>query len=202
MYLVFIWLPWAGKGTLARILKREYWFDIFETWQILREKSRENTELWAKIKSIIDKWNQVSPEIIEELLVNFINKVKNPNIVFDGLVRNLQNKKTADKILGKEYKVVYFDTKDDIVIKRLLWRMYNPRTGETFPAWTVVDPFTGEKLVKREDDKIEYIIQRIKDFYQKTYPVIQEYEKENRIIKINASAKVEKVKEELIKKIL
>jgi adenylate kinase family enzyme len=56
--------------------------------------------------------------------------------------------------------------------------MYNPRTGETFPAGTEFDPKTGEKLIKRPDDEENAIKQRIKEFYEKTLPVVNLYEQE------------------------
>jgi hypothetical protein len=38
--------------------------------------------------------------MIEDILIDFIeNKASSEKIIFDGLVRNMGNKKTADKIL-------------------------------------------------------------------------------------------------------
>jgi len=201
MQLVFIWIQWSGKGTQARILKEKYGFDIFETWGVLRKLAKQETELWKLIKSTIEAWKQVTPEIIEMILEDFISSSKSDNIIFDGLVRNKWNKETADKKLDSNYKVVYFDLPEEEAMKRLLWRMYNPKTWETFPAWTEIDPKTWDKLVRRSDDEENAIKQRIKDFYEKTMPVVEEYEKEWKLIKINANQPIEKVTQEIIVKL-
>jgi len=189
------------KGNSSRILAEEYWFKIFETWGVLRNLAKQDSELGKLVKSVIESWKQVSPEIVEMILDDFIKTTQWDNIIFDGLVRNLWNKETADKKLDKDYKVIYFDLSEQEAIKRLLWRMYNPKTWETFPAWTTIDPKTGDKLIKRPDDKEEVIKQRIKEFYKKTLPLVEIYKKEWKLITINANQSVEKVTEEIISKL-
>jgi len=201
MQLVFIWIQWSWKGTQARILAEEYWFKIFETWGVLRNLAKQDSELGKLVKSVIESWKQVSPEIVEMILDDFIKTTQWNNIIFDGLVRNLWNKETADKKLDKDYKVIYFDLSEQEAIKRLLWRMYNPKTWETFPAWTTVDPRTGDKLIKRPDDQEESIKQRIKEFYEKTLPVVEIYKNEWKLITINANQPVEEVTKEIVNKL-
>ena len=201
MQLVFIWIQWSWKGTQARILAEEYWFKIFETWGVLRNLAKQDSELGKLVKSVIESWKQVSPEIVEMILDDFIKTTQWDNIIFDGLVRNLWNKETADKKLDKDYKVIYFDLSEQEAIKRLLWRMYNPKTWETFPAWTTVDPKTGDKLIKRPDDQEESIRQRIKEFYEKTLPVVEIYKNEWKLITINANQPVEEVTKEIVNKL-
>ena len=197
MQLVFIGIQGSWKGTQARILKEKYWFEIFETGWVLRKLAKQDTDLWKLIKSTIEAWKQVTPEIIEMILDDFISNSKNENIIFDGLVRNEWNKLTADKKLDKDYKVVYFDLPESEAMKRLLWRMYNPKTWETFPAGTEIDPKTGDKLVRRSDDEENAIRQRIKEFYEKTMPVVEKYEEEWKLIKINANQPIEEVTKEI-----
>ncbi len=201
MQLVFIGIQWSGKGTQARILASKYGFEIFETWGVLRKLAKQDTELWKLVKETIEAGKQVTPEIIEMILEDFIKTAKSQNIIFDGLVRNLGNKQTADKKLDSDYKVVYFDLPEQEAMKRLLWRMYNPKTGETFPAWTTVDPKTGDELIKRPDDEENAIKQRIKEFYEKTLPVVELYQQEWRLIKINANQPIEEVTKEIIEKL-
>jgi adenylate kinase family enzyme len=72
------------------------------------------------VKETIEAGKQVTPEIIEMILEDFIKTAKSQNIIFDGLVRNLGNKQTADKKLDSDYKVVYFDLPEQEAMKRLL----------------------------------------------------------------------------------
>lgn len=54
MKIVFIWIQWSGKWTQARILERDFWFKVFETWTFLREIAKKDTDLWRQVKQIID----------------------------------------------------------------------------------------------------------------------------------------------------
>ena len=197
MFLVFIWIQGSWKWTQARILSDKLWFDIFETWQILRNIATQDTKLWKLVRQTIQAWKQLTPSIVEDIIKDYLQKTTYKDIIFDWLVRNIGNKKTADKILG-DYKVVFFDLDQDTAMKRLLWRMYNPKTWETFPAWTITDPKTWDKLIKRSDDEENAIKQRIKEFFDKTMPVIKEYEKNWNLIKINANQPINKVTEDIL----
>ncbi len=198
MHIVFIWIQGSGKWTQARILKEKKWFDIFETGQALRNITKQDTDLWKLVKETIEAWKQVTPSIIEDILQDYIQTAKSDDIIFDGLVRNIWNKETADKILDSDYKVIFFDLDEKEAMRRLLWRMYNPKTWETFPSWTEIDPKTWDKLIKRSDDEENSIKQRIKEFYEKTLPVVEIYEKEWKLIKINANQSVDKVTNEIL----
>ncbi len=200
MYLALIWIQGSGKWTQARILEEKYGFKIFETGQALRNITKQDTELGKLVKETIEAWKQVTPEIIEDIVKDFLKNNEWWNIIFDGLVRNMWNKETADKLL-KDYKVLFFDLDEQEAMNRLLWRMYNPKTGATYPAGTEIDPKTGDKLVKRTDDEENAIKQRIKEFYEKTMPVVEQYEKEWKLIKINAKQSIDDVTKEIVEKL-
>ena len=198
MHIVFIWIQGSWKWTQSRILQEEKWFKSFETGQALRNITKQDTDLWKLVKQTIETGKQVTPDIVEDILKDYIKTVDTDDIIFDGLVRNIWNKETADKILEKWYKVVFFDLDEKEAMKRLLWRKYNPKTWETFMGWIEIDPKTWDKLVKRSDDEENSIKQRIKEFYDKTLPVVDLYEKEWKLIKINANQSVDKVTNEIL----
>lgn len=200
MKLVFIWIQGSWKWTQWKILHEKYGFNIFETGLALRKLAKEDTDLWRKIKETIESWIQVTPDIIEDILKDFLEKSYSDNIIFDGLVRNIWNKITADNSLW-DYKVVLFELDRSEAEKRLLWRMYNPKTWETFKAWTEFDPKTWDKLEQRKDDNEDSIRQRIDSFYEKTIPAVEEYEKEWKLIKINADNCIDWVTEDMIDKL-
>lgn len=200
MKLVFVWIQGSGKWTQWKILEEKYGFNIFETGWALRSLAKEESELWKKIKEIIEAWKQVTPQVIEDILNDFLEKSNSDNIIFDGLVRNAWNKKTADNSLG-DYKVVLFELSREIAEARLLWRKYNPKTGETFMSSFNFDPKTWDELEVRKDDNQESIKQRIDEFYAKTIPAIKQYETEWKLIKIDANNCIESVTKELVEKL-
>ena len=201
MKLVFIWIQGSGKWTQARLLEEKYDFKLFESGTALREIAKEDSELWRKVKETIEAWNHVSPEIVENIMVDILeNKSWWKNTIFDWFVRNVWNKQSADKVLW-DYKVVLFELSEEKARERLLWRMYNPKTSETFKAWTLVDPSTWDKLEKRADDNEEAIVKRIELYVEKALPLVSEYRKNGNLIEVNADQPVEDVFNELVEKL-
>ena len=201
MNYVFIGIQGSGKWTQARLLEDKYDFKLFESGTALRNIAKEDSELWKEVKKTIDAGNHVSPEIIEDIMIDILeNKSEWKNSIFDWFVRNIWNKESADKVLW-DYKVVLFELSEEKSKARLLGRMYNPKTWETFPAGVEFDPETGDKLEKRADDNEEAILKRINLYTEKALPLIEEYRKSWNLIEVNADQSVEKVFEELVEKL-
>jgi len=158
---VFIGIQGSWKWTQARLLEEKYDFKLFESGTALREIAKEDSELGKLVKKTIEAWDQINPSVVENIMTDIIeNKSGWKNSIFDWFVRNAWNKISADKVLW-DYKVVLFELSPEKSKARLLWRMYNPKTSETFPAWTKFDPKTWDKLEKRADDNDEAILKRI-----------------------------------------
>lgn len=201
MKIVFTWIQGCGKWTQARILEEKYWFTLLEMWAEFRKVVSSWTQLWNKLKKIIDSWAQVDAELGWKIMEHVILSNKSDKIIFDGFIRNDWNKDIFDKILP-DYKVIFFELSVEKAKDRLLWRMFDKTTWETFPSNIIHNPKTWEKLIKREDDKDEKaILKRISEYETKTLPIVQIQEKEWKIIKINADQSIENVHNELINKL-
>lgn len=192
MKIIFIWIQWSGKWTQWRILVEKHGFKIYETGTALREIASQNTPLWQLVKSTIDAGKQVSPEIVEDILQEVITQNKWQKLILDGFVRNEGNKLSADKIVW-DYRVVFFDLPEADAKTRLLWRMYDKDSGETFPAGTLINPKSGNTLIKRADDEEQAINERIKLFYEKTMPIVDLYRQQGNLIEIDAKGTIEEI---------
>ncbi len=198
MKIVFIGIQGSGKGTQARILEENYGFKLYETGGALREIAAKNSDLGRLVKSTIEAGHQVNPEIVEDILADIIISNPEKNLILDWFVRNEGNKNSMDKIVGN-YKVVFFNLDEATAKQRLLGRMYDQETGETFPSWTLINPKNGNTLVKRSDDEENAINIRIQLFYEKTLPIIERYKQEWNLIEINAQWTIEEVSENIKK---
>lgn len=200
MHYILIWVQGSWKGTQAKKLVDNYNFATFSTWDALREHIKNNTEIWKEVKSIIESWNLVNDIIIWKIVTDFLNKDKTWKILFDWIPRNAEQKKMFDKLVP-EYKVIFFKLDEKKARERVLWRMYNQTTWETFVAWTTHDPKTWEKLIKRKDDNEESLEKRIELFFNETMPILEEYKEEWKVIEINADQDIENVFKELENKL-
>ena len=184
MKIVFTGIQWCGKWTQARILAEKYGFKILELWTEFRNIVKSGTELWNKIKAVIEQGHQVPEDLWKELMQSVILENTDENIIYDGFIRNQWNLE-----LNKAKK-------------RLYWRVYDPETWETFPGDISFNPKTWNKLIKREDDKnIDSVKRRFNEFVEKTLPTIEIQQKQWIVYEINADQEISEVTKELEEKL-
>lgn len=201
MKLVTTWIQGCGKGTQARILVENHWFKLIEMGGEFRKIIASWSDLWLELKSIMDTWAQVPGELWIAVMEEAIKTNTWDKIIFDAFVRNDWNKEIFDRLLP-EYKVVFFELPIEKAKDRLLWRMYDKSTGETFLSGTTHNPKTWEELVKRDDDKDESaILKRISEFEEKTLPIVELQRLEWRVTNVNADQSIELVAAELAEKL-
>lgn len=196
MNLVFTWIQGCGKWTQARLLIDNFWFEIVEMWWELRKIAKEDTDFWRLIKETIESWSLVSPEMIAEIIKKVVNESKWKKMIFDGFIRNMWNKETFEEVCP-DYKVVFFELSEQKAKERLLWRMFDPETQETFIAWTKINPKTWATLIKRKDDNEESILTRINAFVTTTLPIVWIQRNEWKVVDINADQSIMSVFSEI-----
>lgn len=200
MKLVFTGIQGCGKGTQARILVENHNFTLVEMGQEFRNLVASGTELWNTIKAILESGEQVNAQLWIKIMETVIEKQTADKIIFDGFIRNDWNKKIFDKILP-DYTAIFFNLSEEKAKQRLLGRMFNKTTGETFLHGTTHDPKTWEELIHRSDDNQESILKRIEEYINKTLPIIEIQKTEGKIIEIDADQAIESVSWELKEKL-
>lgn len=145
----------------------------------------------------MDAGHQVSGELWKEIMEKILLEQKDENIIFDAFIRNERNKEIFDRVMP-EYKVIFFNLSKEKSMERLLWRMYDPETQETFPAGTLVNPKNGNTLIKRQDDNEQSIMTRINAFIDYTLPIVEVQKKEGKVIEIQADQTPEAVHSDLV----
>lgn len=200
MKLVFTGIQGCGKWTQARILVENHGFTLVEMGQEFRNLVSSGTQLWNTIKAILDAGEQVNAQLGIEIMETVIKKQTAEKIIFDGFIRNDWNKEIFDRILP-DYTAIFFKLSEEKAKQRLLWRMFNQTTGETFPYGTTHDPKTNEELIQRKDDNEESILKRIDEYVTKTLPIIEIQKNEGKVIEIDADQAIDKVASDLAEKL-
>lgn len=201
MKLAFVWIQWCGKWTQGRILAERYWFKVLELWTEFRNIIKSWSELGEKIKELVNNWMQVTEELWREVMEKILTENTDENIIYDGFVRNKWNLEVFNNFV-EDYKVILFEIDLNKAKNRLYSRMYDLETWETFPWDMQVNPKNWNKLVKRDDDKdLEAIKKRFSEYIEKTLPVVEAQQKQGIVYEINADQEIEKVTEELERKL-
>nr|POE63465.1 uridylate kinase [Quercus suber] len=175
--------PGAGKGTQCSSIVRDYGFRHLSAGDLLRaEQDREGSEFGAMIRSYIKEGQIVPMEVTIQLLENAmqatIAESGNRKFLIDGFPRKMDQAVAFEEKVVPSKFTLFFDCPEDTMRQRLLKR------GET----------SG-----RADDNEESIKKRFRTFVETSMPVVDAFEKEGRVVKVDATQGPEEVYE-IVKK--
>lgn len=179
--------PGAGKGTQCANLVRDYGFKHLSAGDLLREEQdRPGSEFGDMIKTYIKEGQIVPMEVTIQLLENAMNaeieKSGNRKFLIDGFPRKMDQALKFEEVVVPSKFTLFFDCNEKTMHERLLDR---------------------GKSSGRADDNEESIKKRFRTFVETSMPVVEHFEKEGKVVKVDANKSVdevyEKVKEEFTK---
>ena len=208
--IMFIAPPAAGKGTQAERVVEKYHIPHISTGDILREISKEDSEIGEYVRETLASGKLVKDEITYQLIEDRLSKNDcKKGYIIDGFPRNLEQAKEYDKILeslGYDIgKVILLDIDKEVLEKRITGRRvcescnatYNINDEDNKPKEESVCDKCGGKLYQREDDNINSYNNRYDTYLENTYPLLDYYKKKYVLYKVDVSLSVEEVSKEI-----
>ena len=170
MIIILFGPPGAGKGTQAERLVEKYNLKQLSTGDMLREAINRGSELGKRAKSIMDRGELVSDEIILSMIRERLSDTEGSGFIFDGFPRNLQQAKALDEILNKlELNldiVIEIIVKDEVLISRIENRVRESKNA-------------------RSDDNAEVLKNRLNVYHQSTEMIKPYYLEKGKLVKID-----------------
>jgi len=179
--------PGAGKGTQSSFLIEKYDLFYISTGDLLRKELAEETKLGLEAKSIIAAGKLVSDEIIVQILEKTIKENPQANgFLFDGFPRTLIQAYILEGLMIKLNSslscLISIEVPEDVSVERLINR-----------------GLTSGRL----DDNELVIRNRLKEYEDKTLPVLNYYKEKGNYVAIDGNKEIEEVTaqiEEIINK--
>ena len=208
IHIILLGPPGCGKGTQAQKLIREFGFVQLSTGDMLRAAISKGTEIGMQAKSIIDKGELVSDEIVIGIVRDRIFSTEcECGYMLDGFPRTLAQAEKLDQILSdrnQKIDVVFrLCVPDDMAIRRIAGRRFHITSGRSYniefnpPKIEGRDDITGEKLVQREDDKEEIVQSRLNTYHELTEPLVRYYQKQGILRAIDGTGSPENIYTEI-----
>ena len=208
IHIILLGPPGCGKGTQAQKLIREFGFVQLSTGDMLRAAISKGTEIGMQAKSIIDKGELVSDEIVIGIVRDRIFSTEcECGYMLDGFPRTLAQAEKLDQILSdrnQKIDVVFrLCVPDDMAIRRIAGRRFHITSGRSYnidfnpPKIEGRDDITGEKLVQREDDKEEIVQSRLNTYHELTEPLVRYYQKQGILKAIDGAGSPENIYAEI-----
>lgn len=213
--------PGSGKGTQAELLARKFNFIHFDTGRYLEELLRSKAALKDKIlrreKNFFDRGILCTPSWVLKIVSQAVTTIgrSGAGIVFSGSPRTLfeafgDSKQKGllailDKIYGHQnILIIKLKVKPAISIQRNSHRLICSVCGLPALRWAKIKtcPFCAGPFRKRTLDKAAIIKIRLKEYEQRTSPLLKRAKKAHyHIIEINGEPKPYQVFADLVKKI-
>lgn len=175
--------PGSGKGTQCAKIVRDYHYVHLSAGDLLREEQQSGSKHGEMIAKMIKNGEIVPSEVTIGLLRAAIEKNLSTTNKFlvDGFPRNHENNEAWERVMAgfSETKaVLFFECPEEVMEKRLLSRGVS----------------SG-----RSDDNIQSIKKRFHTFINSTIPVVEYYEKKNKVARINANREADEIYEDVKK---
>lgn len=183
MRIILLGPPGAGKGTQAKLISKEFNIPQISTGDMLRAAIKAGTELGKQVKSVMDKGELVSDELIVGLVKERLGEPDCAGgCIFDGFPRTIAQAQALTTAGVDIDYVIEIGVPDDEIVSRLSGRRAHLPSGRTYhvihnpPKVDGVDDETGEPLVQRDDDKEEVIRERLAVYHAQTATLVGHYQ--------------------------
>jgi adenylate kinase len=204
MRLVLVGPPGAGKGTQAEFIAAHLAVPKISTGDIFRANVSQGTPLGVEAKRYMDAGKLVP----DEVTINMVReRLAEPDagegFLLDGFPRTTPQAAALDKLLadlGTALDLVMeLVVDDDEVIRRLSGRRTCRGCGKIWhiefdaPSSEGICDRCGAELFQRDDDKAETIAERLREYADKTAPLVDYYGAQGKLVGIDATGPVEDV---------
>ncbi len=181
--IILLGPPGAGKGTQAQLISKEFNIPQISTGDMLRAAIKAGTELGLQAKSVMDKGELVSDELVINLVKERLSQPDCANgCIFDGFPRTIAQAESLAKAGVDINHVIEISVPDDEIVSRMSGRRAHLPSGRTYhiihnpPKVAGKDDITGEELVQRDDDKEDVVRDRLKVYHAQTALLVGHYE--------------------------
>ena len=191
---VIMGIQGCGKGTQAKLLAADFDLVHICVGDIFRWNVQHHTKLGATVRRTIDAGELVSDDLVEAIVRRRLDEHDwNHGFVIDGFPRNARQAEFFLESFDID-AVINLELPDDEVERRVLSRRLCSQCGLDYnlmahrPAVDDVCDVCGGQLVSRADDTPEALASRLRDYYDKTAPVIEIFQRKEVVVQVDATS--------------
>jgi adenylate kinase len=193
----------SGKGTQAGMLAADLDLVHISVGDIFRWNVQHHTKLGAQVRRTMAAGLLVSDDLVEGVVQERLRQHDwNYGFIIDGFPRN---QRQAEFFL-ESYDidgVIHLDLPDSEVRRRVLARRLCSGCGMDYNliANSPHEPgrcdLCGSALVRREDDTEEALAVRLREYHQKTNPVLAIFSRKEYVVTVDARPSPEEIQQEI-----
>lgn len=191
----------SGKGTQSEMLCRDLDMVHISVGDIFRWNVQQHTKLGAQVRRAMNAGELVSDELVESVVRRRLDEHDwNFGFLIDGFPRNGRQAEFFMESFDID-GVIHLELPEDEVRRRVLSRRLCPNCGMDYnliadrPEEEGRCDICGHELVRRADDTPEALDARLRDYNEKTRPVLELFRRKEFVHDIDARPAAEKVQQ-------
>jgi adenylate kinase len=197
----------SGKGTQAKLLADDLDLVHIGVGDIFRWNVQQHTKLGALVTRTMSAGRLVADDIVEEVVKERLDRHDwNYGFIVDGFPRNVRQAEFFLESFDID-GVIVLELPDEEVQRRVMARRYCADCGldqNLSGSPTDVEQrceACGGRLVTRDDDTPEALAARVRDYHEKTRPIVELFERKEFVAHVDATRTVEEVQREIREKL-
>jgi adenylate kinase len=193
--IVIMGAPGAGKGTQSDRIVEEFGVEHVTTGDALRANRDMETD-YGTPREYMEAGELVPDEVVNEIVTEAVRTAD--GFVLDGYPRTLAQAEHLDGIADLDV-VLYLEVDDELLTRRLSGRRICEQCGANYhvefdpPAEDGVCDECGGAVIRRDDDAPEVVQTRVREYNEKTAPVVDHYESEGLLVRVDGEGTPEEV---------
>lgn len=197
----------SGKGTQAKLLCAKYDLVHISVGDIFRWHVQFHTKIGAQVKRIVAAGELVGDDLVANVVQGRLRLHDwNYGFVIDGFPRN----RTQAEFFLEGYDidgVINLVMPDEEVERRVLSRRLCSQCGLDYnliahrPRVADTCDVCGGQLVIRSDDNPEALANRLRDYHEKTKPVIELFERKEFVVSVDAMPPKDAIQAEIVRRL-
>ncbi len=207
--LLIMGKPGAGKGTQAKRLLDYYQLKHISTGNIYRDEIKKHSKIGIEAEKYLSEGNLVPDKMTNDIVKDVLCKKDYPKgFMLDGYPRTDAQACALDSMLEglgiKLTAVINVEVEDEVLMHRMAGRRVCSNCGETYhveyhpPRVEGICDYCGHKLIQREDDLEESVMNRLNIYNEKTRPLLEHYQKKGILMVVDGSKPTEEVFKEIV----
>jgi len=201
--------PGSGKGTLSSLCVKEFGWNQVSTGNLCRNHIQRNTDIGQQMKAALDQGQLVSDEIIANMIQEWMLSQKESlqNVIFDGYPRTKKQAEQLYALVKKNLKeselvLIKFQVDVNVLIERILTRVVcsNKDCQKAYsltkdaPKIANQCDLCEESLIRRSDDTVETLTNRLNIYNQHEQDIIDFYADQGLLVStIDATRSIQEV---------
>jgi adenylate kinase len=207
--LILLGPPGSGKGTQGERLQEDFRLPYYATGDILRAAVKEGTEIGKRAKEFMERGDLVPDEVIIGVIAERLQEEEAADgFILDGFPRTVPQAEALDEKMRELRREITEAILIDVTEQEVVRRLGGRRTCEENPSHIYhveFDPpkkegvcdIDGGKLLVRDDDQPDVIKNRLKQYREKTEPLIDYYEGRGILNRVDGAQTPDEVEESI-----